>query len=156
MDTNENNNPNDPTPAPIPPAPQVPPPAPQAVPPATPPGAPIADSSKDEKMWAMLSHLTALSGFLVVPFGNVIAPLVIWLIKKDTMSFVDDQAKESLNFQITLTIGMLISAVLTLLCVGYILLLGLWIAGIVFVIIAALKANEGVKYRYPFALRLIK
>src|SRR4051794_35065816 len=120
MDTNENNNPTDPTPPSVPPAPQVPPtsvpPAPQipptppppvgSIPPVTPlpPVAP-GDASKDEKMWAMLSHLTALCGYLIVPFGNIIAPLVIWLIKKDTMPLVDDQAKESLNFQITLTIA---------------------------------------------------
>src|SRR4051812_12916572 len=132
MDTNENNNPNDPTPSPVPPpAPQVPPTTPPvgAPPPVIPPPASMlpGDFTKDEKMWAMLSHLTSLSGYLIVPFGNVLAPLIIWLIKKDTMPFVDDQAKESLNFQITLTIGMLVSAILTLVCVGYFLLLGLWI-----------------------------
>jgi uncharacterized Tic20 family protein len=72
------------------------------------------------------------------------------------MPFVDDQAKESLNFQITMSIGMIISIVLWAVCIGAIMFLALWIVGIVFVIIASIKANEGVRYRYPFALRLVK
>jgi uncharacterized Tic20 family protein len=162
MDTNENNNPSDPTPPSVPPpAPQVPPAAPPPVtpPPVTPPPAdalPHVETSAEEKMWGMLSHLTALAGFLVVPFGNVIAPLVIWMIKKDTMPFVNDQGKESLNFQITLTIAMIISIISIFVCIGYVLIPAVYVTGIVFVIIASIKANEGVRYRYPFALRFIK
>jgi uncharacterized Tic20 family protein len=104
----------------------------------------------------MAAHLSSLVGYLVIPFGNVIAPLVIWLIKKDTMPFVDDQAKESLNFQITITIAAIVGAVLTLVCIGYFLLIAVWIVGLIFAILAAVKANEGVRYRYPLTLRLIK
>lgn len=103
----------------------------------------------------MAAHLSTLAGYLVVPLGNIIAPLVIWLIKKDTMPFVDDQAKEALNFQITLSIVAVIGVILTFVCVGWIVLAAVWIAGLVFSIVAAVKANEGVKYRYPFTLRLI-
>ncbi len=116
-------------------------------------GSPAA--SKDERMWGMLSHIVAFAGFLI-PLGNIIAPLVIWLLKKDEMPFVNDQGKESINFQITITIGYIISLVLVFVLIGFFLLLALMVVNIIFVILAAVKANSGVAYRYPFALRLIK
>jgi len=107
------------------------------------------------KMWGMFCHLSALAGFLI-PFGNLIGPLVIWLIKKNEIPFVDDQGKESLNFQIMVTIAMLICFALVFVCIGAILLPLVAIAALVFVIIASIKANNGEQYRYPVNLRLIK
>ena len=72
------------------------------------------------------------------------------------MPFVDDQGKESLNFQITVTIAAIVAAVLIVLLVGFLLLPIVGLIALVFTIIAGIKANEGVAYRYPFALRLIK
>jgi len=112
-------------------------------------------ASKDERMWGMLCHIAALAGF-IIPFGNVIGPLVIWLIKKEEMPFVNDQGKESLNFQITVMIAAFICGVLMLVVIGLFLLIALMIANLVLVIMAAIKANSGVAYRYPWALRLIK
>ena len=100
---------------------------------------------------AMLCHLLgALVGFLV--------PLIIWLVKKDTMPFVDDQAREALNFQIAVLIAFAACAVLTTVTCGFgaVLFLPLWVADLVFGITAAMKANEGIAYRYPYTLRLIK
>ena len=119
--------------------------------------------SKDERTWGMLSHLSALVGYFVVPFGSIIAPLIIWLVKKDQSQFVGDQAKEALNFQISLMIyaivGTVIGLILMLVIVGFFLLIALWaalyIGGIVLTIIAAIKANEGQAYRYPLTLRLV-
>jgi hypothetical protein len=118
--------------------------------------------SKDAKTWAMLAHLLALVG-LVIPFGNIIAPLIVWLVKKDEHPFVDDQGKESLNYQIGVTILMVlllaVGTALLAVCVGIVVLalaLVLAIAVIIFVIIAAIKANEGVAYRYPGNVRFIK
>lgn len=113
------------------------------------------DSSPESRMWAMLAHLSSLSGF-IIPFGNIIGPLVIWLIKRDEMTFVDDQAKEALNFNISMTIYGLISAVLVIVVVGFLMLAVLGIAWLVLAIMAAIKANEGVAYRYPLTLRLVK
>ncbi len=118
--------------------------------------APAAGVSKDARTWGMLCHLTALAGFVGVPFGNVLGPLVCWLIKKDEYAFVDDQGKEALNFQITLTIALLLCIPLLFLFIGIPLALAVMVLGVVFSILGALKANEGVHYRYPFALRLIK
>lgn len=111
--------------------------------------------SKEECTWGMLCHLAAFSGF-IIPFGNIIGPLIIWVIKKDQMSFVDEQGKESLNFQITMLIAFLISAILTLILIGFLLIGILAVFEIVVLIIASIKANEGVHYRYPVTIRLIK
>ncbi len=110
---------------------------------------------KDEKMWATFTHLGFIAG-LVIPFGNLIAPLVIWLVYKDRSSYVDYHGKEALNFQITLTIGLVISAILIFVIVGFFLLFILGLVGLIFAIIAAIRANEGEYYEYPFNLRFIK
>ena len=112
--------------------------------------------SKDARLWGMLCHLTALSGFIGIPFGNVIGPLVIWMIKKGEFPFVDDQGKEALNFQITMCIAGIICAALIFVVIGFVLLPILLIVDLALTIIAAIKANNGERYRYPFAIRLIK
>ena len=111
--------------------------------------------NKDERMWGMLCHLIAFSGY-IIPFGSVLGPLIIWLIKKDEMPFVDDQGKESLNFQLTMLIAVIVSLLLTLLIIGFLLLGVLIVYQIVVIIIASIKANDGVKYRYPYTIRFIK
>ncbi|KAG0919172.1 hypothetical protein G6F32_016302 [Rhizopus arrhizus] len=100
----------------------------------------------------------ALAAHLLGIFAWFIGPLIIWLISKDDAgkAFVTDQAKEALNFQITITIAMLICIVLTIVIIGGILAPIVGILTLVFCIIAAVKANNGEAYRYPFALRLIK
>ena len=124
-------------------------------------------ASAEEKQWAMFAHLSTLLGGLVTSgwagsVGFFIGPLVIWLVKKDTMPFVNDQAKEALNFAITVSIACLVLLVLTLLTLGIgailtvPLMAAIGITALVLVIIAAMKANEGIAYRYPFALRLVK
>lgn len=109
---------------------------------------------KDERTWGMLCHLTAFAG-LVVPFGNLIAPLIIWLIKKDELPFVNDQGKESLNFQIAMSIAFVIGVVLLFAGIGFLLIGIIAVYDIVMIIVASIKANEGVAYRYPYTLRLI-
>ena len=110
--------------------------------------------SADERQWAMFAHLSALVGF-IIPFGNLLGPLIIWLMKKETMPFVDQQGKEALNFQITVTIAMMISAILIIVVIGFVLMFVIGLAALILTIMAGIKANEGVAYRYPFTLRLI-
>jgi uncharacterized Tic20 family protein len=117
---------------------------------------PSAEDSRDARTWGMLCHLTALAGFVGVPFGHILGPLVCWLIKKNEYAFVDDQGKEALNFQITLTIVGIICLPFLLILIGIPMLIAVAVLGVVFSIIGALKANEGVRYRYPFAWRLLK
>ena len=117
--------------------------------------------SADERLWGMIAHLSALAGF-IIPFGNIAGPLIVWMIKKDAMPFVDDQGKESLNFNITVAIVFLALLLLSIVTfgIGLIIAIPLWIiiglAWLVLTIIAALKAKDGIAYRYPFTLRLIK
>ena len=111
--------------------------------------------SKDERTWAMLSHFSALCMF-IFPLGNILAPLIIWLIKKEEMSFVEDQAKEVLNFQISMTIYLLISGILCFILIGIPFVIGLGIFNVIITIIAGIKANDGISYRYPINLKLIK
>ena len=127
--------------------------------PVTPPpmDEPNGDLSKDAKMWAMFCHLAALAGYLGIPFGNILGPLIIWLIKKDDFAFVNDQGAESLNFQISITIYSLAAGLLVCLGgLGLLLLIPLGIFGLVMVIIASISVNKGQTYRYPLCIRLIK
>lgn len=106
----------------------------------------------DEKTMGMLAHI--LGGVT-----NFLGPLIIWLIKREESPFVNDQGKEALNFQITVAIGYVVLAVLSMIpvvgCFTSILMMLVWVAGLVFGILGGLEANKGKAYRYPFALRLI-
>ncbi|MBE7559948.1 DUF4870 domain-containing protein [bacterium] len=102
----------------------------------------------------MLCHLSALSGYLI-PFGWIIGPLVVWLIKKDEYPLVDDQGREALNFNITILIAHIVAGILWLFCIGIIVTGIVVVAHVVFLVIAAMKANQGQRYRYPFILRFL-
>ena len=117
------------------------------------PGQIVTDPN--ERQWGMFGHLSALSGF-IVPFGNLIGPLIIWQMKKDQHPFAADQAKEALNFNISITILAVISGALICVFVGIILLPLVAVFGLVMTIIAGIAANKGEWYRYPFTIRLIK
>jgi hypothetical protein len=130
-------------------------------------GTDVAATTAEERQWAMFAHLSALVGGILTAgwagsIGCFIGPLVIWMVKKDTMPFVDDQAKEALNFNITVAIAFFALFLLTLLTLGIGALLTvplmviIGIGWLVLTIIASMKANEGHRYRYPFALRLVK
>jgi uncharacterized Tic20 family protein len=110
--------------------------------------------TKDERNWAMFAHLSTFSGH-VVPFGHIAGPLVIWCLKKDEMPFVNNQGKEALNFQITVTLYFIISAVLCFVLIGFVLLGVVWLFDVIVTIVAAVKANEGVPFRYPLSIRFI-
>nr|WP_295379341.1 DUF4870 domain-containing protein [Pseudoxanthomonas sp.] len=134
----------------------------------TPPPPPVSGApSAEERQWALFAHLSALVGGIVTSgwagsLGCFIGPLIIWLVKKDTMPFVNDQGKEALNFNITVGIIFLVLFLLTIVTLGIGALLTLplmvivGLAWLVFTIIAAIKANNGEAYRYPLTLRLIK
>jgi uncharacterized protein len=138
-------------------------PEPQEQPPVAQPVA----SGGDANTWAMFCHLAVFSS-IIVPFGNIIGPLVVWLIKREEYAQVNDHGRESLNWQITLSlVGVIASAVCVPLIfipiVGWFLivlivlgLVALAVFNIVVVILAAVKANNGEPYRYAFNLRLIK
>lgn len=111
---------------------------------------------REERNWAMLCHLAALAMYVAPPFGHVIGPLVVWLIKREEFPFVDEQGKEALNFQISMTIYFFLAGFMILVVIGIVILPALFVVQIVFIIIAAVKASDGVSYQYPFTIRLIK
>ena len=115
-----------------------------------------AKKEKQEYTWGMLCHLTALCMFIGIPFGHILGPLVIWLIKKDEDPFVDSQGKESLNFQISMTIYGIVAGFLCLIFIGFILLAALAVAEIILVIMASVKTSNGESYQYPFTIRFLK
>src|SRR6476661_3172590 len=110
--------------------------------------------TQDEKTWGMLAHLSGLiASFVGFPF---LGPLLIMLTKGKESAWVETQAKEALNFQITATAAIWISAILMMCLVGFVLLPIVGLAALVLTVIASIKANNGETYRYPATVRLVK
>jgi uncharacterized Tic20 family protein len=113
--------------------------------------------TSEEKNYAMLAHLLALAG-LILPFGSIIGPLVIWLIKKDESPFVDKNGKESLNFQISTTIYLIVAGILAFITLGLLFFLPIAVSifWLVYVIIASVRVSNGEDFSYPLAIRFLK
>lgn len=114
-------------------------------PPPTPPAAP----NSDDKIWIILCHLSLLLGV------GLLLPLIVYLVKKDDSPAIAGQAKEALNFHITVYLYGFICFLLVFVVIGVVLLPLLGLFSAVFAIVAAIKASEGKPYRYPMTLRLI-
>jgi len=106
----------------------------------------VGDVSDEDKLWAMLAHLSGLIGL------SFIGPLIIWIIKKDSSVFVENQAKEALNFQLSMLVSCL---VVSATCIGVALLPVIIIGGIVYAVIGGMAANRGEVYKYPYTFRMI-
>lgn len=122
------------------------------------PGAVSSDaklSDSDARMWAMICHFAALAKYTGIPLANVLGPLVVWQIKKDQSAFVDDQGKEAVNFQISVTIYAVLAGLTFCIGIGIVLLPAVLIFDLVFLVIAGIKANQGELYRYPLSIRFI-
>ncbi|MEX1828589.1 DUF4870 domain-containing protein [Luteibacter sp. CQ10] len=120
-------------------------------PPSPPPYEPVPPASNtDDKNLAMLTHLSGI-------IFSVIVPLIVWLIHKDRAdkAYLVTEAKEALNFQLTVLIGYVICWILTFILIGAFLTPLLWLANLIFCIVAAVKVSSDGSYRYPFALRLV-
>jgi uncharacterized protein len=131
---------------PVPPQQPIPP---QSAPPST--------ADRDVRTWAMWCHLAALSGY-VIPFGNIVGPLVVWQAKKEQMPSIIDHGKEAVNFHISVIIyivGCVVAGFLTF-GITFFLIPVIGIGALVLSVMAGIKANEGNFYKYPLNLRLIK
>ena len=102
----------------------------------------------EDRQWASFAHLGGIIGFL--------PSLIIWLIFKDRGAFTNTEAKEALNFQITMAIAYIVGSILTVILIGGFISLAAFILSVIFSIQGFLKAKDGTAYRYPFAIRLIK
>lgn len=115
----------------------------------------MTETTKEARNWGMFCHLSSLILWIGVPFGNIIGPLVIWLLKKDEFPTVDVEGKESLNFQISMTLYAIAAAILIVIAIGIPLLIAIGLAQIVLVIVAAIKISNGEVYKYPFTIRFL-
>jgi len=132
-------------------------PAANAAPPAdVQPSEVSKEVNKDARMWSMFCHLAGLAGLIVPVVGCIVGPLIIWQIKKEDFPFVDEQGKEAVNFQISMLIYGIVAGLLCFACVGFVLAPAVAIFDIVFLLIAAIKTNNGLHYRYPLCIRFIK
>jgi len=118
----------------------------------------MADEKKKDvaKTWASMCHIAAFAGYIGIPFGNILGPLVVWLIKKDEYELLDEQGKEAINFQISITLYAIVSAILIVVIVGIFLLIALFIIDIVYPIVAAVQTSGGKKFHYPFSIKFIR
>ncbi|MDH3214990.1 MAG: DUF4870 domain-containing protein [Candidatus Krumholzibacteria bacterium] len=112
--------------------------------------------SREARKWAMICHIIALVGILGNGIGFLVGPLVVWLLKREDDPFINEQGKEAVNFQITMFIALIVSALLAMIVIGIFLLIAVGILMTVFPIIAAIKANDGNHYAYPLSYRFIK
>jgi uncharacterized protein len=112
--------------------------------------------TENERTWGMLAHLSALVGVVLPVVGCILGPLVVWLMRRDQSAFVDGQAKEALNFNLAVVLGSIVCSLLMLVFIGFVLIAALYIAWLVMTLIAAIKASEGIAYRYPYTLRFVK
>ncbi len=137
------------TPPPVPPQSEQPL---EPTPPALPPSA-----TPEEQSWAIALHLSGFAGFLLPSLGQIIAPLVIWLIKRPASAYLDRVGKEVLNFQISYTIYAAAAGFLWwFFCIGLLVLPVILILWIVLMIVAAVKTSNGEDYKYPFTIRLLQ
>lgn len=112
------------------------------------------DVSGDDRTWGILVHATAFVGF-AVPFGNIIAPLLIWALKKEDSRFVDENGKQAINFQISWTIWLILAAISVILVFGLVLLPVVILAWIILVCIAIIRASNGQVYEYPLTIEIL-
>ena len=124
-----------------------PPPPPGYVPPVY-AGTEPPLSPSDERLWALLAHLSI---FVL----SIIGPILILVLLGKRSAFVADQAREALNFHITVLIAGVVSFLLCFVLIGFVLLPIVIVGSMVLGVIAALQANQGIPYRYPLTLRLV-
>lgn len=105
---------------------------------------------------AVVMHLLGFAGFVLPTFGNILAPLILWLVKRTDSPYLDRVGKEVINFQISYTIYGIIAGMLCFILIGFVILPILGLLWIIFMIIAAVKTGNGEEYRYPATIRLLQ
>jgi len=111
--------------------------------------------SETERNWAMFCHLSAFAGYFI-PFGGVIGPLVIWMSKRDESTWVNENGKSALNFQLSMLLYLVLAAPLCLIVIGIPIVIILVVLRIVFTVIASIKASKGDEFKYPLAIPFLQ
>lgn len=136
-------------------------PSPFNPPPVAPPSNPLPPgvapqmSPAEERNWAVATHLASFCGYIGVPFGHILGPLIIWLMKKETSRFLDEVGKETVNYNISILIWFVICIPFCFILIGIPILIGLAIMDIIVTIMAAIAASNGQQYQYPLTIRFI-
>lgn len=104
----------------------------------------------------MACHLAAFFGFIIVPIGTILGPFCIWIAKRRFHPFIDQAGKESMNFQISMLIWMLLSLALIYLGIGIFIMIALSAVNVACVVIAAVRASRGQNFHYPLSIRMIR
>ncbi len=112
--------------------------------------------TKDERKWAMLCHLSALSAYIGIPFGSILGPLVVWLLRRDTSAFVDQHGREAINFHISMALYVIVASILCVILIGVPILFALIIFSFISIVIATVRASDGRSYRYPMTIQFMK
>ena len=115
----------------------------------------IIELSESERNWAMLCHLSAFAGFFF-PFGGIIGPLICWLSRKDDSTWVDQNGKRSMNFELSVLLYMILVIPLCFIIIGIPILIFLGILKVVCIIVASIKASKGEEFKYPLSIPFIQ
>ena len=110
--------------------------------------------NSEEKNWAVAINLITFIGY-IIPFGNIIGPLVIWLMKKEGSDFIDEHGKAVINFQISIYIWFILAGLLCMIFIGFFFVFALILIEIIYTIINAIKAKDGKSPKYPFSIKFI-
>lgn len=110
---------------------------------------------REERNFGVIVHVAALAVH-IIPFGNILGPLIVYLMKRDDSDFVEACGKNCLNFELSVTLYAAICLVLALVGIGFFLLGALWLFNLICIVIAAVKASEGKVFNYPLAIRFMK
>lgn len=116
-------------------------------------------SPAEERNWAVATHLASFSGYIGIPFGHILGPLILWLMKKDSSSFLDEVGKETVNYNISIILWFVAAFVLFFTIIGIplaiLMVIFLSVMDIIVTIMAAVAASNGQQYRYPLTIRFI-
>jgi uncharacterized Tic20 family protein len=111
--------------------------------------------SETERNWAMFCHISAFAGYFI-PFGGVIGPLIVWTTKRDESTWVNENGKSSLNFQLSMLLYLILAAPLCLIIIGFPIIAVLILLRIIFIVIASIRASRGEEFRYPLSIPFIQ
>jgi hypothetical protein len=111
--------------------------------------------SETERNWAMFCHLAAFAGFFF-PFGSIIGPLICWLSRRDESTWVNENGKASLNFQLSVLLYTVLALPLCIILIGIPIVILLGTLKIVCIIIASVRASKGEEFKYPLAIPFIQ
>ena len=107
--------------------------------------------TETERNWSMLCHLSALAGFFF-PFGGIIGPLICWLTRKDESGWININGRNSLNFQLSILLYMILISPLCFILIGFPIIAALGLLKIICVVIASVRAPQGEIFKYPLAI----